>query len=405
MLKIGFPIILFLIVSKAYSQQDYFVLIQADNDQPFYTRLDDKIVNSSSSGHLILPQLKDNTYKIAIGFPKNAFREERFSMVINKKDQDFELRNLGEKGWALYNRQTQEWILPIKEATDSSKVRIEGIRKDDAFSQLMAGLVNDSSVLYNTFVPVEQPKDSLKNGLQKNIPMKSDSALVVVENPAQPPAQKQVPGSNPKKKKNGNLQGGEIFPSVQKLKEQSLNSALELIYIDKSKQGGADTVILFIPLENQLIPATPTDSIRNSGTGNEKNKQKDTGKLIKINMVTENPKAQASGGKKSPKKIALINSDCKNLASENDVDRLRVRILGEKKKEEKIALAQKTFKSKCFSTKQIKILCELFPNDELKYSFFSAAYPFVTDTDNFKQLAQLLSEEYYLNRFKELTGQ
>ena len=134
MLKIGFPIILFLIISKSYSQQNYFVLIQADNNQPFYTRLGDKIVSSSSSGYLILPQLKDDTYRIAIGFPKNAFPEERFSIVINKKDQDFQLRDLGERGWALFNRQTQEWILPLKEAADSNKVRMEGTRKEDAFS-------------------------------------------------------------------------------------------------------------------------------------------------------------------------------------------------------------------------------------------------------------------------------
>jgi len=405
MLKIGFPIILFLIVSKAYSQQDYFVLIQADNDQPFYTRLDDRVVSSSSNGHLILPQLKDNTYKIAIGFPNNAFPEERFSIVINKKDQDLQLRDLGEKGWALYNRQTQEWILPLKEATDSSRGRIEGIRKEDAFSRLMAGLVNDSSVMYNTFLPLEMPKDTLKSGLEKIVPAKSDSTVVIIEKSVPPPPKKQVDLPNPKKKKNGIPPSGEIQASVKKIKERALHTALELVYLDKSNPGVSDTVIMFIPLDNQLIPAGAMDSQRSSPADTEKYRQKDTGRLSINSLVTEHKQTEVSGGPKSPKRNVPTHSDCKNLASENDVDRLRVRIMGEKKKEEKIAVALKTFKSKCFSTKQIKILCELFPGDEGKYSFFSVAFPFVSDMDNFKQLAQLLNEEYYLNRFKELTGQ
>src|ERR1700730_10791426 len=250
----------------------------------------------------------------------------------------------------------------------------------------MAGLVNDSSVMYNTYVPLELPKDTLKNGVEKNIPIKSDSPVVIVEKPVQLLPAKQIPEPNPKKKKNGNLQSGEIVPSVKKIKELLLKSALELIYIDKSKQGGTDTIILFISLENQLIPAAPMDSTTLSPEDNGKNKQKDTIRLVNNSLVTEHPQTQASVEKKTTKNIVLIRSDCKNFASENDVDRLRMKIMGEKKKEDKIALAQKTFKSKCFSTKQIKILCELFPNDEGKFSFFSAAYTHVSDTDNFRQL-------------------
>src|SRR5882672_3289553 len=114
MLKIGFGIIFFLIIGKTYSQQqNYLVLIDADNDQVFRVRIGDTIYNSSGLGHLTIPYLKDSTYNITIGFPKKQFPEHMFSIRINKKDQGFQLKNLGEKGWALYNWQTRELKMPL----------------------------------------------------------------------------------------------------------------------------------------------------------------------------------------------------------------------------------------------------------------------------------------------------
>jgi hypothetical protein len=62
MAKIGL-IIFFLIIGKTYSQQqNYLVLIDADNDQAFRVRIGDTIYNSSSLGHLAIPYLKDSVY-------------------------------------------------------------------------------------------------------------------------------------------------------------------------------------------------------------------------------------------------------------------------------------------------------------------------------------------------------
>src|ERR1017187_1051650 len=122
MSKTGFTAFLLLILGKGYSQQSfYFVLIQADNNQPFYARIEHKIINSSSLGYLVISQLKDSTYDLSIGFPKNLFPELRFSIMINKKDQDFQLKNLGERGWALNNKQTQELSMPVKEDTNNNQ--------------------------------------------------------------------------------------------------------------------------------------------------------------------------------------------------------------------------------------------------------------------------------------------
>ena len=64
--------------------------------------------------------------------------------------------------------------------------------------------------------------------------------------------------------------------------------------------------------------------------------------------------------------------------------------------------AKKYFKTKCFTTGQVKNLGLLFLNDEGKYKFFDLAYAYVTDIDKFSVLQNELKEEYYINRFKAM---
>jgi hypothetical protein len=74
------------------------------------------------------------------------------------------------------------------------------------------------------------------------------------------------------------------------------------------------------------------------------------------------------------------------------------------KDEDRIAVAHKVFKSKCFSTRQIKALSEVFTSDAQKFRFLETAYPFVSD-DHFKELAELLADPVYSSKFRTMTGQ
>ena len=70
--------------------------------------------------------------------------------------------------------------------------------------------------------------------------------------------------------------------------------------------------------------------------------------------------------------------------------------------DDRIVLAKKVFKQKCFSVKQVRALSELFKTDEGKYKWFDAIYPFVSDSGNFSTLGELIKNDYYLNRFKAM---
>src|ERR1700744_5589748 len=89
MSKLGLVIVLILMAGRT-DAQNYFVLIDADNGQPFYVRVDSQLYSSSAQGHLILSQLKDSSYTITIGFPGQVVPERQFFFSIRQKDHAFQ---------------------------------------------------------------------------------------------------------------------------------------------------------------------------------------------------------------------------------------------------------------------------------------------------------------------------
>jgi hypothetical protein len=326
MSKTGFSAFLLLILCKGYSQQNlYFVLIQADNNQNFYARIDQKIVNSTSSGYLMITQLKDSIYELSIGFPKSSIPESRFMIKINKRDQDLQLKDMGAKGWALYNQQTLEQNMPSKEDTNNTQSASRGIKQDNAFSRLMSGVVNDSSVLYNTYVEKASLKDTSRADSSMHSLLRSDTVLTGKLKKMDTSSQIVQIKPNSKIKKNPNTKLPAERSSVQKLKEQSSPSDLVLVYVDKSKPGQKDTVKMSIPFEE---PKTAAHAEKDSTNGIVQALDNHEGSLTSASpkntiMELDSVKTTPLYKKNPASRIVLVNSDCKNFATEIDVDRLR----------------------------------------------------------------------------------
>src|SRR5688572_7449859 len=98
---------LLLFSSPGFSQPKYFIYFETENKQPFYLKLDNKVLSSSSAGHLIVPKLKEGSYIITFGFPKNEWPEEKINLKVNK-DAGYILKNFEEKGWGVFNLQSFE---------------------------------------------------------------------------------------------------------------------------------------------------------------------------------------------------------------------------------------------------------------------------------------------------------
>ncbi|MBC7829255.1 MAG: hypothetical protein H7122_16015 [Chitinophagaceae bacterium] len=692
-------LLFFTLVLRA--QSDYFLFIQSENNQPYYVQTGGKTLSSSAIGHLIISGLRDSAYDLNIGFPKNQFPEQVFQVRINKRDAGYQLKNMGSEGWALFNMQTLQLIKAQPVESKKQTVSYGDIKKTDHFSTLMAGLVNDSAVLYTSIAKAEPPKESSKTSLpdtpltntdvvkrqdlqkkdspvtktelvkpdeavpvkdsveinavtkqqetlkkdtvviqpaiagkqevlkndtvaikteisKKDEPLKKDTGMVKTEvTMPKEVVKKDTPINRPVvaptvqaaienektpdslaaiQTKPAEITSKELKPLIVWFSETKTSAGTELVFFDMSSADKIDTIKILIVNEetapkelngkegekningdkaedqktgagkligklfgkkdkskpagnNEDDKAEPSKktstikvttverkkvdsslasnndgkkkedlSIRETGTikNDEKKKEgqkngveKFIGKIfgrknnaastksdtagagpgktmstVKVTTVesqktkepavTQNkePKSKEQEGVKetesiqanskqeenqktgagkfigkifgkknsqeqiakdtarkveaSPKlssvkvttvdsgnqsvsvpkaektKPVLTNSDCRTFATDSDVDKLRVRMIGEKDADGQVTEARKYFKTKCFSTKQIRALSELFRTDEGKYKLFDAAYPYVSDAFNFKDLAALLAEEYYINRFKAM---
>jgi hypothetical protein len=99
---------------------------------------------------------------------------------------------------------------------------------------------------------------------------------------------------------------------------------------------------------------------------------------------------------------STTNSDCKAFANNEDFLRLRKKMASENNDDQMIKIAKKYFHTKCFSIEQIKNLSFLFLSNEGKYRFFDVAYPFSSDSEQYKMLQSQLTDSYYINRFKAM---
>jgi len=206
--------------------------------------------------------------------------------------------------------------------------------------------------------------------------------------------------------------------TITQLSERWTKEAREFVFIDSNEGIATDTIKILIELtvvedKNPALDTTEKKPIVITAAADKTDKKAVPDSSPVVNKVKDSISAPVPPVKSpdtvtakksvkvdSAKKVVIINSDCRYFASEADVDKLRIKLLAENDLYERIVIARKVFRTKCFTTKQIKALTELFVTDKARYGFFDAAYPFVSDTENFRQLVELLTDEYYINRFK-----
>jgi len=539
MSKIGLVIIIGLLLQAETSfAQNYFVFIGTENHQPFYVRVDSEFHSSSPEGHLILSQLKDSTYTIAVGFPGRSLPEQHYAFNIRGKDQAFELRPQDPNGLRLYDLQNNEWLSPQGGSVAGDPLSA-GSKKDDAFSRMMAGVVHDTAVLYNTYAmeralsdspavaiippagastttpgqtasatpttvaqspvtqtpgprsmavtqsPVTQPVTTTSSPVTKptaiaqspvsqatttvqSAPTDTAAAITAISSP---PASTVLPDSAASKTTDSlghaiaadtamsrpagaivhqpaprfndsgsaaplyrpthkdstaatdpipSTVGASLYrkaPGVTKLSERRTPKNVRLVYADHSDGKGTDTIVVIIPVDTPAVAKTTgrqthaADSSRTPpARAHGPNADSPTVGSATAMRPTVPPATPAEASQTHPadsnnkpaKAIAYVNSDCHDFATDFDVDKLRVRMLQSGKDDDRITVARKMFRSKCFYTPQIRTLSEVFTTDAAKFRFFEAAWPFAAD-EHFHELSDLLTDPVYNSKFKTMT--
>jgi len=429
-------VFLFFASASLKAQKVYFIYLQTDNQQPFYVRMGEKAYNSTSSGYLILSNLHDSIYSLNIGI--QGSQDQPYSITVNKKDQGFLIKNFGEKGWGLFSLTSMATIMPASNKVNPVQSVKTEKREDNAFTNLLAKAADDSTIKEKPIIekPVEkktettalntEKKEDVKNDVKETVPpkqneikkevivapvvikeeskidtpiikeqvqesknaaqMREDSILAVKNREAELLKQDEVRKQDSiEKSKRETIAEVEYKKSVVRLKSESSTTAgIGLVFLDMLSDKITDTITIMIPSATKNV--APVES-----------KQEEK-KFLDISPVD-------SIQKENVKTVAIKNNNCKTLGTEDDFFKLRKKMAGESKDDAMISEAKRVFRTKCFSTLQVKNLSTLFLSDESKYKFFDAAYQYVSDLENFSSLQSELKDEYFVNRFKAMLRQ
>ena len=366
----------------AQSQQYHFVYLQTDNKQPFYVRIQEKLYSSSSTGYLVIPKLRSGSHLLTVGFPKNEWPSQTIPLQITDKDLGYSLKNFESKGWALFNWQTMEVINSNQASANNSPV-VSTTEATDGFSSVLSEVVN---------TPLRKKTVNEPNTVSEAPPVVSKQEVVT---------------SN-------------IAANISKISSISDKEGTAVMYVDRW-EGGIDTIQVItegkINVTKPIVVESTAVVIKPSVTEAPiTNVSKDASEKF-LDIELANPNAGIASNptdKKEDNSISapenkpvatrpvMINSDCKQVATEEDFFKSRKKMVSQKSEKDMTEAAIKFFKQKCYTVAQVKNLGAIFLTDAGKYAFLENAYPFVLDSHNFSTLESMFTDTFYVNQFKSL---
>ena len=406
-----------LLASLLSAQKIYFIYLQTETGEPFFVRMNDKLYSSESPGYLILPRLKDSTYKFKLGFPSKDIDLD-FTTSINKKDHGYLIKNLGEKGWGLFDLQSLDLQMSasnVKKETGFNNTNTG--TQVNAFTALLAKATDDPTLRQNAvFAKEVEKRPAVVQTVEKEEkkPAVTDAAVKeekkpdqVIQPAAKPDENKPdvVNINSPKEdSQKSSISQSDVYKrsEVIKLSEGSGADGFESVYVDQNSDGTKDTIRVFIPADKTAVKEDPKID---SAVGTKNVNTSDAAQVT--DKVKEEPKKEET--KKwwslpfiKGKTETTESKKCGVIANNDDFLKLRRKMAARTNDDGMLDEARKYFKSKCFSTEQIKNLSTMFLSNAGKYNFFSAAYNYTTDVENFSSLQSELKDEYYINQFKEM---
>jgi len=418
---------------SASSQKVYFVYLQTDAGQPFFVKMNEKVYSSTASGYLILSKLHDSSYNFSVGFPQNKWPEQKFSVVVNKKDHGYLLKNFGEKGWGLFDLQTLAIQMSSAAIIKTDAVAQTGKQNVSVFTDILAKAADDPSLKEKPVQPMieeKKPELAVQPVEKKEEPKAAPKEVQVIEIAEQPVEKKEEPKAEVnaevkevsvtkpaeiieqpvEKKEEPNVEVKEqpiipteeikIIPAeeykqsmVTKKSESSTTGGFGLVFIDDYQNGVRDTISLIIPNPKPVVNPV-------------KEEPKEEKKFLEISAeVPKKEEENTSEVKQAANELSVvkpvIKNNCSDMAAESDFLKLRKKMAAAES-DDMVNEARRYFKTKCFTTIQVKNLGTLFLTDSGKYQFFEAAYTGVSDSENFSSLQAELKDEYYINRFKAM---
>lgn len=263
-----------LLVGSGLAAQDasYFVYIQHEKHQPFYVKLEGKMLSSSVKGYVILPKLPQGKVPVTIGFPKSEAPEQSYVLrLTGQRDYGFLLKNTGEKEYALYDLQTFATLksgggAPLQENVTVTRISSEGstAEQKELINNVQADVETALAKKPDTVTP--RKKGSFAEALDRvvtddrpeDMPLEAPKPKPVVVAAAIEadviPAVEAPPVKKPRGKKNRKER------EALSEEEQNLLSSV----MEDEKKAAADEAVAAVPAMVDSVSATVVDEVRES---------------------------------------------------------------------------------------------------------------------------------------------
>ncbi|MRG49164.1 DUF4476 domain-containing protein [Chitinophaga sp. SYP-B3965] len=265
-----------LLVCSGLAAQDasYFVYIQHEKQQPFYVKLEGKMLSSSVKGYVILPKLPQGKVPVTIGFPKSEAPEQSYVIrLTGQRDYGFLLKNTGEKEYALYDLQTFATLksgggaaaAPLQENVTVTRISSEGSTAEQ--KELMNNVQADVETALAAKKPdtlAPKKKGSFAEALDRvvtddrpeDMPLEAPKPKpVVVAAPIEAdvvPAAEAPPVKKPRGKKNRKER-----EALSEEEQNLLSSVME----DEKKAAADEAVATAVPAMVDSVSATMSDTV------------------------------------------------------------------------------------------------------------------------------------------------
>jgi hypothetical protein len=420
----------------------HFLYIQSDRDQPFYVRVAGQLLSSSTAGYLIVPGISSGELSLVIGFPKNEYPEQQFSVTLSsERDRGFLLKQTADNHFTLYDLIDFSMLQGIATAppvpvpapvpappvtvqhtteipSDKNKIADQPAVTDSTAPSTDTRFRNLLSAVTNQHLPDEQlgadssrthapaeamdssqqasshPAADTVNSSRTGIPSDSTGSVTVTAatdstaaaTDAQAILSKQPPLSDTETMANSrDLSQAPPSTGRDQQRVQPQGTATDSLTAGRS------------PDQNH---AAYHPQFIDFGSTTPVNRDSMAGAIKKPAAASSHTRAVEN--QDSISRLTMINSDCTNLIKDEKFIKIRRKIALESTPDQMLDLASRLFVEGCFTVEQVQSLVFLFNTDQYRYKLLDMAYPHVYDSDHFSRLERSLSDPYYIGRFRAM---
>ncbi len=339
-----------------------------------------------------------------------AKQEAEEKEALERKEKEDALRNIQQEATALQQKDS----LTIKEAPEKPKEVIQAAKET-------MQVVNEEEAAQKA-LKEKQEAEVRKYNEERRLALEKEKAENVATT-SEETSSKNTTSSQ------GTLSRAEIVrlqEEARKIdaqgKRDSLLKAKEQAPANKEKSAFLDMDFTMpVPAKDTLTPEMPPVkkeelkkpklNTESESTVIEKKAEEkmDSSNMIKVEPLPATP--SVSTNPDTPKKEEMLpqkptepskNAACNATASKEEIDLITMMIKAEKNVEEAIDLIRKITRLKCVSTQQVRTMASAFSGEEERYRILDLCYRYTLDKDAYPALANLLSDIYYINRFKAL---